>query len=333
MNKWERFNLATEAGIFSPVGVYADFGTVLSVGGSLLGASMQSDAAGDAAQAQSEATGSAIGEQARQFNVNRKDLEPWRNAGGAAVNKIAELLGLEQPGGTGGYTRDDFLAYAKQNIAKKPGSHTAESWADSMFSNYKKKAGGSYADDETVQAWIGKAPTPQAPTEDFGALNKKFTLADFWDDPITKASFDFGLAEGTKALGNMAGARGNRNSGAQLKALERFATDYTGTKAGESYNRFYGDQDRTYNRLAGVSGTGQTAATNTAQLGQNSANTISGLISGQGNARGAAAIAGSNAMASGIQNAGNTIANWFNRNKQPNGGYGAMDGGNPWGIY
>lgn len=327
---------AAEHGFCHPVRMngqpaYADFGTVLSVGSTLLSGAMQSDAAGDASDAQRQSTGDAIGEQARQFNVNRKDLAPWRDAGGAAVSKISELLGLESPGGTGGYKYEDFLDYAKTN--KVPAGNTAESWAQAMFNNYKTKADSRwYTDDEQVEGWLGKAPTPQEPTEDFGALNKKFTLADFWDDPVTKASFDFGLQEGTKALGNMAGAKGNRNSGAQLKALERYATDYTGTKAGESYNRFYGDQDRTFNRLAGVSGTGQTAATNTAQLGQNSANTIGGLISGQGNARGAAAIAGSNAMASGLNNAGNTIANWFNR-QQINKNAGQMSGDNPWGIY
>lgn len=143
-----------------------------------------------------------------------------------------------------------------------------------------------------------------------GDLNRKFTLADFWDDPVTKASYQFGLDEGTKALDRMAGARGNRNSGAQLKALTRYASDYTGQKAGDSYSRFYGDQDRTFNRFAGVAGTGQTATTTGAALGGQTAATIGNLVTGSGNARGAAAIAGGNA----VSGAGNTIANWYGQN-------------------
>ena len=147
-----------------------------------------------------------------------------------------------------------------------------------------------------------------------GELNKKFTIADFMNDPVTKLSYQSGLDLGTQAIDRMAGARGSRNSGATLKELTRFGTDYTGQKAGESYSRFYGDQDRQYNRLAGVSGTGQTATSNLAQLGGQAASNIGNITTGLGNARGAAAIAQGNIWGGAAQN----IGNWYSQNQMLN---------------
>lgn len=147
--------------------------------------------------------------------------------------------------------------------------------------------------------------------EDFGSANRKFTVADFMDDPVTKLSYQSGLDLGQQSIDRMAGARGSRNSGQTLKALSRFGTDYTGQKAGESYNRFYGDQDRTLNRLAGVAGTGQTAVTNQGALGSQYASNIGNIATGLGNARGAAAIAQGNILGGAAQN----IGNWYSQNQ------------------
>ena len=223
---------------------------VIGGGATLLGAGIGADSARRAANAQKDATEAAIREQGRQYDVNRTDLAPWREAGTGA---IGQLSGMMQPGGD---------------------------------------------------------------------LTRKFTLSDFMSDPVTQASYQSGLERGTQAIDRMGGATGSRNSGAQLKALSRFGTDYTGTKAGESYSRFYGDQDRIYNRLAGIAGTGQTATDLGVKAGSNIAGNISELISAQGNARGAAAIAQGNALSGGIS----SIGNWYqqqamlDRIQQGNGG-------------
>ena len=199
-----------------------------------------SESAEDAAYAQGKSSDAAIREQRRQYDISREDTAPWREAGGSAVSRLSQLLGLN---------------------------------------------GGS------------------------GELNKKFTVADFMEDPVTKLSYQSGLDLGTQAIDRMAGAKGSRNSGATLKELTRFGTDYTGQKAGESYNRFYGDQDRMYNRLAGVSGTGQTATTNLGAQGAQAGTNIGNIMTGLGNARGAAAIAQGNIYGGAVQN----IGNWYNQ--------------------
>jgi len=233
---------------------------VIGGGAALGGAYLSSRAASKAAGSQAEAAALATEEQRRQYDLSREDSAPWREAGGSAVSRLSQLLGLD--GGT-------------------------------------------------------------------GELNRKFTVADFMDDPVTKLGYQSGLDLGTQAIDRMAGARGGRNSGATLKALTRFGTDYTGQKAGESYNRFYGDQDRTFNRLSGVAGTGQTAMQNQNALGANYASNVGNLMTGAGNARGAAAIAQGNAWGGALQN----IGNWYNSNQQLNRILGSGGGGQSIGSY
>lgn len=268
------------------------WGAIASVAGSML----MSDSAGSASSAQAGATNSATAEQRRQYDLTRADNAPWLQSGTAANQTLAMLLGL-QPNGAGSLTDPGPAPIRPSGKPRTPDERQYVEWQ-------AKK-----------DAFDAQAARPADPR--FGDLTKKFTLADFWDDPITKASYQQGLDQGTKALTNMAGARGNLNSGATLKALTRFGTDYTGNQAADSRSRFVGDQDNIYNRLAGISGTGQVAAQGIASAGQNSANNISNLLTSQGNARGAAAIAQGNAWGGGLQNIGNMISN---RSQTP--GYG-----------
>lgn len=153
-------------------------------------------------------------------------------------------------------------------------------------------------------------------------LLRKFTVQDFYNDPVTALSMQFGMDQGQRGIENRQRSMGMLNSGAALKELTRYGTDYAGQQAGASRERFIGDQTNAFNKLAGLSGIGQTAAqsitgsgNNAAQsiagMGQSSGNTTASLMSGLGNARGAASIAGSNAMG----NAFNSIGNWYTQNR------------------
>lgn len=145
--------------------------------------------------------------------------------------------------------------------------------------------------------------------EGYGSLNRRFTGADLESEP----GYQFGLNEGRKALEGSAAARGGLYSGATAKALTRYGTDYASTKYGDAYNRFNADQDRTFNRLSGVAGTGQTATNSVTAAGQQySADTQSNLI-GAGNARASGYLAGSNALVGGI-NQGAALFDRYTRN-------------------
>lgn len=269
----------------------------LSLAGGLLGA----DAAEDAADAQTRAAEAGIGEQRRQFDVTRRDFAPQRNLGKAATYRLGELLGLETdetgPGGRIPVGAKDVTTWARERGYDLP---QGREWMDSELQNLYAGGYQKYLDQF-------RAANPVEKPSEFGALSRKFTMDDMNADPVMKASFDFGLSEGEKAVRRMFGAKGLARSGAAVKALTRYATDYTNTKAGDAYNRFYADQDRTFNRLTGVSGLGQTANTTVANLGAHTADNIANLTVGAGNARGAAGIAGANAMGGAFSGIGNQV--------------------------
>lgn len=290
------------------------FDSLLSIGGSLLGAAMSGDSAEDAVNAQSEATALSNAELRRQFDQNRRDAAPWRQVGGSAMYRLGDLLGLggannpayglERYGN--GVPVDAFEGIAAQYGDQAPAVMEALARAG-IIGGPEQGMRVNVANSDDVQRILSGFQTPGGGGADSGALNRKFTIEDFNADPVVKLGLDYGLSEGTKALERMANARGMRNSGATLKALSKFGQDYAGSKAGESYGRFYADQDRTFNRLAGVSGAGQTAVQNTAAANTGLAQSMAGNTAALGNARGAAAISGGNAWGNAFGGIGNVL--------------------------
>lgn len=264
------------------------------------GAKMQADAADDASHAQTQATENATSENRRQFNISRSDIQPWMSSGKSALNSLGVGLGLPGSGQQAArqWAKEFYLPKIRQHMADT-GQYLDPGWQP---------------DDAMLDEWAKFAPPEIRNVEQspgFGALTRKFTMEDLKSDPVMKASFDFGLSEGEKAVQRMFGARGMSRSGAAIKTATRFAGDYTNQKAGESYGRFTTDQNNLYNKLAGVSGTGQVATTTTAQLGANNASTIGGLLSAEGNARGAAAIAASSAYSGAASSIGNNAMGMY----------------------
>lgn len=134
-----------------------------------------------------------------------------------------------------------------------------------------------------------------------GDINAPLTSAEVMSDP----GYQFGMQQGQQAIDRKIAAGGGRVSGAAIKAAGRFGTDYASVGYGAAYQR---RQDR-LNRLASLAGIGQTSTAASALTGQNSANQISGLLSSQGDAAGAAQLYKGNVW----QNAGNSIAAQFGR--------------------
>lgn len=73
------------------------WGAIASVAGPVIGGLIGADAAGDAADTQAQAGRESNALQLQMFNQNRADLEPWRAAGGDAVNMLRQGI---QPGGS-----------------------------------------------------------------------------------------------------------------------------------------------------------------------------------------------------------------------------------------
>lgn len=158
-----------------------------------------------------------------------------------------------------------------------------------------------------------------------GELMRDFTMADRDADPVYQSGLQFGLDEGRKGYERQGAASGMQLSGATLKALTRYGNDYGSTKAQGAFDRFNQNKTAKYNRLAGISGTGQTAANQIAQLGQNyagqvglnninTANMVGANTIGAGNAR------ASNYIAQGQNwgNALNSLSNLYGQNNMLN---------------
>lgn len=211
---------------------------------------------------------------------------------------------------------------ASQNAAKaqtdaaKLSSDTALQMSKESNSLIQRQYDQSRAD---LEPWrtagadaLGELSTGLRPD---GTFNRDFTLSDFVKDP----GYQFRMDEGSRALEGSAAARGTMLSGGTLKALSRYGQDYASGEYSSAYNRWNADNDRRFNRLSGVAGTGQTTAQQVASLGANSAsgqatnNTAAGgtMASSYGRAGDATASGYLNsgaATAAGYINSGNARA-------------------------
>lgn len=138
-----------------------------------------------------------------------------------------------------------------------------------------------------------------------------------WSGFENSPDYKFALQEGTQALDRGAAARGSLYSGGadadRIALGQGLATQYAGNY---------------YNKLAGLSGTGQSAANQLGAYGQNYANNVGGLLQNSANARSSAYANSANAWT----NFGNQAVGAFSsymgaRNQQaavPTSGYGAF---------
>lgn len=77
-----------------PAVAVAGITAAASIGGGIMSANAQKNAAGKAAAAQTAADQAAIAEQQRQYNTTRSDLMPWQKAGKGALGDIGDLIGI-----------------------------------------------------------------------------------------------------------------------------------------------------------------------------------------------------------------------------------------------
>lgn len=272
-------------------------------GAAVVGGVASSNSASQAKSAQNSATQKAVDTSNQQFYANQNALAPYRDAGTAALSRLQSLLGMG-PGSsvatTGPISRDQFdsQAYlaANPDLAAKAGDAHFVADPYSHYLEYGMKDGRQgykYAD------------SPQSVTS--SPLLAKFSSADLAADPVYNSGLQFGMDEGTKAIERHASATGGYDSGADAKAIARFANDYGSTKAADSRSRFVEDQNNIFGKLSSIAGMGQGSTNVGVSAGANNASNLSALYSSQGNANAAAAIAGGNA----ISGAGNNLSQYM----------------------
>jgi hypothetical protein len=120
----------------------------------------------------------------------------------------------------------------------------------------------------------------------YGSLMHQFTGEDLYNTP----GYQFGLGQGIQAQDRSAAAAGGLQSGAALKAAQRFGQDYAGTKFQEGYNRDAADKERIANYLQGITNMGTNAIGTLSDLRMNVAGNRAQNALNMGNARAAKAV-------------------------------------------
>jgi hypothetical protein len=132
--------------------------------------------------------------------------------------------------------------------------------------------------------------------------------------------YQFSFDEGMKALNRGAAGKGTLLTGGTLKDATSWAQGNADTNYNNVYNRALNEYQQAYNiynqnannqynRLSGISSTGQNAAAGTGNAASNYANQGSNLLTGAGNATAAGQVGSANAIGGAVSNVGNTAAN------------------------
>lgn len=142
-----------------------------------------------------------------------------------------------------------------------------------------------------------------------GDFNRNFNQSDFVKD----GGYDFRLNEGTRNLENSALARGGLLSGDALRGVTEYGQGFASNEYDKAYGRWSKDIGDRFTRLSDLAGTGLTATSGAAALGQTygqnvSTNNMSAADKTAGLELGMADWTGKNTMAGGQYAAGQEIA-------------------------
>lgn len=258
--------------------------------------------------------------QEKIYNEQRKDAQPWYQTGTSAVNQLGTLMGLKPAttassrqslidqykpqftsnssstgGGWVGYNGQVFgdEAAARNSFGPKRSYEGIgdEGTYQAIYRPFERSQSKETVDSQALNSYVDKLIADQSQEAEsnplFGTLSRSFTTDDFETDP----GYEFRLGEGQKALERKLNASGKTYSPEAAKALLEYNQNFGSNEYNNAYNRFNINQDNLFNRLATLSGFGQTASGQIANAGSNYANAGSELYTGMGNAITASNIA------------------------------------------
>lgn len=197
--------------------------TLIGVGGSLLGSALQSDAAGDAADASRAASEASIAEQKRQFDLTRSDYAPYREVGTNALRELAGSINT-QP------TAAEVMAQPGYQFGLDQGMQALNrrtAAAGGRISGAAMKAGTRYATDYATTGYNAAYQRSQ------DRLNRLAALAG-----IGQSATGASAAAGQTMAGNVGQALQNQGDTTAAAALYRGNTwANTANQIGALYSR------------------------------------------------------------------------------------------------
>ena len=304
---------------------------------SLFSGSQQADAAESAAGVAGAASDRATALQKEMFDRQMAGLEPNRQAGLVAQNRLMELLGLRMPAQAGGggvgapYMRSDAElrnALAGQftygpgqaEVGREGGMMPTAGGIDEAGLS-RAMASARQGDQNAMNNYQPPQVAAGGQSADFGRYARDFSMSDFQQDP----GYAFRLSEGQKLLDRTA-ARDNRLfSGGALKAATRYGQEMGSQEYANAFNRYQTNRSNQLQPLGNLMASGQSAASNqgsaAGQYGTNAGNLM--MQGGQATAAGQLGVGNTfnnalGTMASSYQNQQN-FTDYLNRmgNRSP----------------
>lgn len=298
-------------------------GAILGAVGSIVGGLASGAAAKKGAEAQLTASREANELQKYIYENNIELMEPWYNTGVNALAQMNAEMGLTP-------SADASYLMSGPQIQEVVNTVQPAAPQQPMFPVDDNRSGGGYAPGNGPPTQGGQIAGQPTSTTTFRVGDRSFDTrgaaqayvnsirpptptAQQSDDPYAKfrntPGYQFQLEEGQRALNQAAAAKGMRFSSDTVKGLQDFGQGL----ADQTYGNYW-------NRLAAMSGTGQTAANTSAGYGQNYAN-----------AAGQNLRYGGEAKASGYMGQANALNGTINSLFSVYGGAQAgLFGNNPW---
>lgn len=269
-------------------------GAAAAVGGAYISAQGAKSAANTQAAAADRATAS----QQAMFDKTVQNNAPYNQAGQNATGRLQDLLGIGGGHQESNFDANAYLA-ANPDVAKDP------YFATHPWEHYQK-----YGQNENRQ--FTQLAGTGSEAADFGSLAKPFSMADFHLDP----GIQFQTQQGNLALTNSAAAKNGVLSGGALKDFIGYNQGMAGTAYQSAYERYMNNNASTYQKLMGMTGVGQAAASNSSSNAAAASGAMSNTITGSANAAASGIVGSANAMAGGISGAGNSyfLSSLLNKN-------------------
>jgi hypothetical protein len=245
-------------------------------------------ASNSAAKKQAKGAKKAAQLQQEQYYQTREDQMPFLEAGYGSLNRLNELLGIEQKAKPF-IPEFDEAAYLRANpdvaASVARGKTPSALWHYNKFGIREGRA-------------MPMTTDPGAPVRsaDFGKYARDFGMSDFQADP----GYAFRLSEGMKALDRQAAARGGLMSGSALKAATRFGQDLGSQEYQNAFNRYQVNRSNQLTPLQSMAGMGQTTAQQLGNAGQNYATNAGNAYAAAGQAQAAGIMGAANALSQGV---------------------------------
>jgi hypothetical protein len=281
------------------IAIAAGVGAAGSIGSGLIGA----HAASSAAQTQKQATDQAIAEQQRQFDITQANQQPWLQAGQGA---LSQLTAGTQPGGSlvtpygETYQQPAPFSYAEFNApapfqaptldnTNDPGYQFRLNEGEQALQRGAAASGGAFSGG-TLKA-LARYGQDYASNEYQNVYSRALQG---YNTNFTDALNSYNT--------NLTGQQNIYNTNV-ANALSGYQT---------RFNTYNTDQTNAYNRLAALSGVGQTAANTLATTGAANSNAIANLLTDQGSAAAAGTLGSASAWNSALGGVGSAASGALN---------------------